>query len=213
MSKKIRVTVSIVLMFLVGCMAVHAEESTSSKHYLELSISDGFYLIPDRMIMGNSPLLLESMYEDAEKTGSDIRRWMLPPIGLKYYYQVLPWLQVGGEVSAATCALVNLYDPTTFNRIGNYNNTGIYLTAGLRFTYYQTDYVQLYSGLSAGVRLNIESKQSTLPYNSYAPSLESAGFIFQATAFGVRFGKQVYGFVELGYGYKSILSVGIGTRF
>jgi hypothetical protein len=52
-----------------------------------------------------------------------------------------------------------------------------------------------------------------LPFDSFAPTIGNVGVAFQATAFGVRFGKQVYGFAELGCGYKGILNVGIGTRF
>ena len=135
------------------------------------------------------------------------------PINVGYYYQALPWLQVGGELSAYTNALINAYDPITSSRIINYTNTSLYLTAGLRFTYYQTPVVQLYSGLSLGVRMNIESKKATLPFDSFAPTIGNVGVAFQATAFGVRFGKQVYGFAELGCGYKGILNVGIGARF
>ena len=51
------------------------------------------------------------------------------------------------------------------------------------------------------------------PYGSVGANVESSWFTFQATAFGVRFGKKVYGFAELGCGYKGILSIGIGTRF
>lgn len=34
-----------------------------------------------------------------------------------------------------------------------------------------------------------------------------------STALGIRFGRSVYGNVELGYGYKGLISAGIGYRF
>jgi hypothetical protein len=39
------------------------------------------------------------------------------------------------------------------------------------------------------------------------------GMTFQATPLGVRFGKTVGVFAELGFGYKGILNFGIGSKF
>ena len=197
----------------LGTPFVSAEETASPKHHLELSISDGTSIIRNELQTGGSSTLYHQTLSECQNGGYKGHNLNLFPINVGYYYQALPWLQVGGEFSAYTNALINAYDPITSSRIINYTNTSLYLTAGLRFTYYQTNFVQLYSGLSLGVRMNIESKKATLPYDSFAPSIGNVGVAFQATAFGVRFGKQVYGFAELGCGYKGILNVGIGTRF
>ena len=197
----------------LGTPFVSAEETASPKHHLELSISDGTSIIRNELQTGGSSTLYHQTLSECQNGGYKGHNLNLFPINVGYYYQALPWLQVGGEFSAYTNALINAYDPITSSRIINYTNTSLYLTAGLRFTYYQTNFVQLYSCLSLGVRMNIESKKATLPYDSFAPSIGNVGVAFQATAFGVRFGKQVYGFAELGCGYKGILNVGIGTRF
>ena len=182
----------------LGTPFVSAEETASPKHHLELSISDGTSIIRNELQTGGSSTLYHQTLSECQNGGYKGHNLTLFPINVGYYYQALPWLQVGGEFSAYTNALINAYDPITSSRIINYTNTSLYLTAGLRFTYYQTNFVQLYSGLSLGVRMNIESKKATLPYDSFAPSIGNVGVAFQATAFGVRFGKQVYGFAELG---------------
>lgn len=197
----------------LGTPFVYAEETASPKHHLELSISDGMSIIRDDLHTGGTSVLQNETLNEWQNNGYKGSNRILPPIHLGYYYQVLPWMQVGGEFSAFTNSLINVYDPVSSSRVINYTNTSLYLTAGLRFTYYQTNFVQLYSGLSLGVRMNVETKNSILPYDSFAPSIGNVGVAFQATAFGVRFGKQVYGFAELGCGYKGILNVGIGTRF
>ena len=212
MKRFIYVTLSFAFVVL-GTPFVYAEDSASSKHHIELSVSDGMSIIRKGLQTGEPSVLHHETLANFQDGGYNGRNLSLFPMSIGYYYQVLPWLQVGGELSAYTNALINAYDPISSNRIFNYTNTSLYLTAGVRFTYYQTPFVQLYSGLSVGVRMNIESKTSTLPYDSYVPSIENVGVAFQATAFGVRFGKQVYGFAELGCGYKGILSIGIGTRF
>jgi hypothetical protein len=43
--------------------------------------------------------------------------------------------------------------------------------------------------------------------------MTTARLTWQITALGVRFGKRVYGNVEIGYGYKGLISAGIGCRF
>ena len=203
--RKIVLAIGAVVLLAVSSTPIYAEDSASSKHHIELSVSDGMSIIRKE--------LQHETLANFQNGGYNGRNLSLFPMSIGYYYQVLPWLQVGGELSAYTNSLINAYDPISSNRIFNYTNTSLYLTAGVRFIYYQTNFVQLYSGLSVGVRMNIESKTSTLPYDSYVPSIENVGVAFQATAFGVRFGKKVYGFAELGCGYKGILSIGIGTRF
>ena len=214
MKRFLLMTITIVSVISVNCLSAHAEETTSAKHHIELSLSDGTPIVDYGLIQGEPiGFVQQSVYDYATETGGRIKKWGFPPITASYYYQVLPWLQVGGEVSAVTCSVMNLYDPKTSNRVGHYYNHGIYLAAGVRFTFYKTDFVQLYSGLSLGARLNIQSTKLPEPYGSYSPHLESVGLTLHATAFGVRFGKKVYGLAELGYGYKGLLTVGIGTRF
>lgn len=211
--RKIVLAIGAVVLLAVSSTPIYAEDSASSKHHIELSVSDGMSIIRKELQTGEPSVLHHETLANFQNGGYNGRNLSLFPMSIGYYYQVLPWLQVGGELSAYTNSLINAYDPISSNRIFNYTNTSLYLTAGVRFTYYQTPFVQLYSGLSLGVRMNIESKTSTLPFDSFAPTIGNVGVAFQATAFGVRFGKQVYGFAELGCGYKGILSIGIGTRF
>ena len=143
--RKIVLAIGAVVLLAVSSMPVYAEDSTSSKHHIELSFSDGGASFMDRrLVEGESTSLWRgSMYDYAEKSGYNIRDigYIIPPVTVGYYYQVLPWLQVGGQISTGTCSLINLYAPNTRNRIGSYCNQGIYLTAGVRFTYFQTDFV------------------------------------------------------------------------
>lgn len=127
------------------------------------------------------------------------------PITVGYYYQVLDWLQVGGEISTISDADVR----KTWNgdRLAQFLQTNLYIAAGVRFTYYHKNITDLYSGLLLGANVRFLSSDKDHLLNV------GAKFTWQLTAFGVRFGKRIYGDVELGYGYKGMLSVGIGARF
>ena len=214
MKQKPLLTMLIAAVLLAGSLVANAENSTSPKHYIELSVSDGSPLLNDQLRVGDcSPLRAYTQYELCDSGKYTGRRGGIFPINLGYYYQVLPWLQVGGEFSVSTPYIMNLYDIVSNEKVTNYTNVAMHFTAGARFTYFQTDFVQLYSGLTIGFRMSVESRESTIPYTSFAPAIDNYGVAFQATAFGVRFGKQVYGFAELGCGYKGIFNLGIGTRF
>lgn len=127
------------------------------------------------------------------------------PITVGYYYQVLDWLQVGGELSTMSDADVR----KTWNgdRLAQFLQTNLYIAAGVRFTYYHKIITDLYSGLLLGAKVRFLSSDKDHLLNV------GAKFTWQLTAFGVRFGKRIYGDIELGYGYKGMLSVGIGARF
>ena len=217
--RKIILVFSAVALLAVSSMPVFAEEteSASSKHHLELGagIFDVQSLVSDRIHAAQPITVTSSMVMDYAASGGYYPfRFGTPVLGASYYYQVLPWLQVGAEAGVGMYNITNIYtDNTRANKLGSYRNTSMYLTAGVRFTFYKTDFVQLYSGLSVGAVLNVESCNGLSGVTNLAPSFAGAGFTFQATALGVRFGKQVYGIAELGCGYKGVLTLGIGTRF
>ncbi len=131
--------------------------------------------------------------------------WFTPIFSFCYYYQLLKWLQIGGEVSTMSLC-------TTENYLSNdkayayFLNTNLYIAPGVRFNYFHKKITDLYSGLTLGVNMRFHSTES----NSLL--LMSGKFALQITALGVRFGKRVYGNIEIGYGYKGLLSAGIGYR-
>ena len=213
--RKIILAICAVVVLAVSSMPIYAENSASSKHYLELGLSTEIFPMVSDWVQVSDPMtgLSVMVMQYAEQEGYYSRRYGTPVLNASYYYQVLPWLQVGAEAGAGMYNVTNLFtDNTTSNKIVSYRNASIYLTAGVRFNFYQTDFVQLYSGLSLGAILNVESYKAAPGMIGFTPSYSGAGFTFHATALGVRFGRQVYGFAELGCGYKGALSLGIGTR-
>ncbi len=68
------------------------------------------------------------------------------------------------------------------------------------YTYFRREWVQLYSGAGLGMAVvmeeDVDEKEAETEY----------WFAFQLNALGVRVGKRVAGFAELGFGYDGILS-------
>ncbi len=77
------------------------------------------------------------------------------------------------------------------------------------YHYLNKKIVQLYSGVQLGIFVYNQKYQD---YKSETKHKE-INFAFQVDAFGVRVGKQIGGFVELGFGFAGIVKVGISGRF
>lgn len=202
--------VSLLCLIMASYVSTFAQET---KHHIELSVSEPFSTIWGfNLMMTDNPAEGDAFHEwaQASRPYNDYSKyedeWFCPPVTLGYYYQVLDWMQVGGEVGMAMlCTTENyLKDSKTY---AYWLNTNLYIAPGVRFNYYHKKITDLYSGANLGVNVKLHSSE-TDPL-----ALASARFTWQVTALGVRFGKKVYGSVELGYGYKGLLSAGIGFRF
>ena len=189
-------------------------EEVAAKHYIEFSVGD---------ILGNNNFLIpyyNAGEREAYQSWNYAHRSATVPIGLyylvpeksiylpsftlSYYYQALPWLQVGAEAST-------IIDYETWRRKGPgqvpyYLRTNLNLAAAVRFNYYHRNITDLYSGLALGTSIRMHSSESQ------AITSSAAWVAWSVTALGVRFGKQVYGNVEIGWGYKGFFSAGVGVR-
>lgn len=194
----------VVLLVSVFSLSALAQEIHSG-HHIELSVSEPLSSMW-RINMPWTPNIYRSFDEWNSKCDYISYNWnksefRIPPITLGYYYQVLDWLQVGAEVgtyvSGIKYSVVNTY----------FLESNLYMAAGVRFNYYHKNITDLYSGLTIGANVRMASTESNKIIST------DAVCAWQLTALGVRFGKRVYGTVEVGYGYKGLLSIGIGTHF
>lgn len=109
------------------------------------------------------------------------------------------------------------YSQTNTNYTHNSNDslnfkTKDYLIAvmpAFEYHYFNRKIVQLYSGVQLGLFIY---NQKYADYKSEIKHKE-INFAFQVDAFGVRIGKQIGGFLELGFGFGGIVKIGISGRF
>ncbi|MGM9806249.1 MAG: hypothetical protein ACI3Z7_07475 [Candidatus Aphodosoma sp.] len=135
----------------------------------------------------------------------------LPTFSLSYYYAVKPWLHIGGELYYEGEYYI-IRDRVTNNYGGVAGRTSLNILPTIRFQYFNRRIVGLYSGLSLGLHLNIESGNKLYDptaSNSYCTALPA----FQLTAIGIRVGNRIFGTAEIGVGNKGIATIGIGARF
>ncbi len=80
---------------------------------------------------------------------------------------------------------------------------------GFEYHYLNKKYLNLYSG----VQLGMYHTRLILLENKSKTSNSKTGFAFQVDAFGLCVGKNVFGFIELGFGFNGIIKFGISGRF
>ena len=105
-----------------------------------------------------------------------------------------------------------IYKEGTFQSINvlRSNNDVFIIAPAIKFSYYNAERVQMYSGLQAGISL-ISGKNLYVDGRTVAGSTMS--FFFQLTAFGINYGKDFYIGAEAGFGYKGMLNLTAGYRF
>ena len=105
-----------------------------------------------------------------------------------------------------------IYKEGTFQSINvlRSNNDVFTIAPAIKFSYYNAERVQMYSGLQAGISL-ISDKNLYVDGRTVAGSTMS--FFFQLTAFGINYGKDFYIGAEAGFGYKGMLNLTAGYRF
>lgn len=86
----------------------------------------------------------------------------------------------------------------------------IAIMPGFEYHYFNKKIVQLYSGFQLGFFIY---NQKYTNYQNNTKKHNEINFAFQIDAFGVRVGKKIAGFLELGFGFGGIVKVGISGRF
>ena len=138
--------------------------------------------------------------------------------GLHYYYQVLPWLQVGGKVTAESMAFVS-YKDSAKTQIDTRNDiVFLNITPSIKFTYLNRPWVRLYSGLDAGLGISISgNKNSSSSDTEDGSSKKNSGnpcyLALNITPIGISVGKKFFGMLETNIGSDAFIKVGIGARW
>jgi hypothetical protein len=152
-------------------------------------------------------------FEKVLNDGGDTRSFA-PALHVSYSRTVLPQLRMG---------LALVYErqkhdfasmmPADAGKHHVYHE--VYVT-GLLYGHYhwlQKGILDLYSGLGLGWHfLKQEDERDDFSADPDPGGVRS-GFAYQFTPFGIRLGKRLAGYVELGYGYKGLVACGITYRF
>lgn len=131
-------------------------------------------------------------------------------VGLGYRYQINNRFKLGMDLGfspAKEKVFKKESDKTPYQET---SITRFLVMPTFEFNYWRTDWATLYG--SAGVGLM--ATRRTEKNNKGAKPMNQTDFAYQINPIGMRVGNQtIGGFVELGYGYKGLITAGISFKF
>lgn len=99
-------------------------------------------------------------------------------------------------------------DPTQAGKYKINRDRQLSLLISSHFHWVEKEHLQCYSG--AGIGLNFQQRrESRNDFSTVKDEFTRQRLAWQATAIGVRVGKKVGGYLELGYGYKGLVLAGL----
>lgn len=135
---------------------------------------------------------------------------ILPPLSVSYHYYVKKWCAIGVTVSYAGFYSTVL-DRATNEKLGSSDEHLVSIMPTVHFQWFNRKSVSLYSGLALGYTFCVNPYYDPMLHKRQSFTNHYCGF--QATAIGIKAGKQWYGFAELGIGVQGCISAGFGYRF
>ena len=190
------------LLLLLVVFSTFVNLQAQSYDHHEFSISYGV-LNPDRFYAFKSPTLDDQLPDDRY-----IRDNYSSMGNMFFTYRFVSlneYLMWGGTVGYGTGTSDVYYMSIKEGTIDRQFITG---AVELQFRYVNKGSFQMYSGLGLGITYGQEQ------FNAIAEGATSGDRSmilpgYQANLIGVRFGKRLAGYLELGFGYKGIMNVGI----
>lgn len=124
---------------------------------------------------------------------------------LGYRYSVGDKLTIGFDGSYTKLKDVLKFDG---KEVGNLDKYFYTIAPYIAYNYVKKGNLSMYSGIGLGYAF-VKDAYTT----DDGDEIENIGeFAFHLNAFGVRYGKNIGGYVEVGYGYKGIVNLGISLK-
>jgi len=190
----------LLVLFLSGALL---NKSAAQDHKNSISVGYGLLTFQD-VASVTSDIIISSAtdIDEADVTSSGV-------LYVEYsHYWTNHWrLVVNANYISVKSKLVQKADGQLY---GNSHDHYYSLMAGVNYHWIGDAFVELYSGLQIGGSI-VNTDQTYVSGDAASDSFLFPAF--QVTALGVRIGKKLGGFAELGFGNKGILNVGIDLRF
>jgi hypothetical protein len=101
------------------------------------------------------------------------------------------------------------FPPGSSLALYNFNANALTITTGLTWVYYSKGLLEAYGGAEAGVSILKENDRYS---DNTVSSVNAYKFNTQVTLAGLRYGRALGAVVELGFGYRGLLSAGLSYQ-
>ncbi|MBO9585310.1 MAG: hypothetical protein J7574_14195 [Flavobacterium sp.] len=180
-------------------LAVKAQEK--GKHEINISFSDGTTLG-----YGES---FSSGFSSAS-LGADLntRTTYSGNLGFGYRNQISKRIRVGADI-VFQIEEIDVRDKN-YKFIAKRTDSYMMVMPTMSFSYIKTGWLDFYGSAAAGIIVKAGELQKL---NQPCIKDDGIGFAFQVNPVGIRAGKKLGGFAEIGYGYRGYLSIGLNYKF
>lgn len=130
---------------------------------------------------------------------------------LNYNFYLQPRWDIGVSVVYELQKHSQVLDRPVLLGAVKYNDAYYSLLLGSRYHWLQQGVIDLYSGGDLGysyAHRGVKEQTGVIQFSGK----NSGGLAYQVTPIGMRIGKTFNGFIELGYGYKGLLVLGLAVR-
>lgn len=200
-----------IIMIAIGVMFSASVKAQTGKHEIRISYSEGSSVkLKDEVLGGFADVIAGALLPGSNTyVQKDSRQ--IGVFGLGYRNQITERLKVGADLGYMKS------DQTFSPKAGTKDNTGdikktqhFFIAMPVaEYSYIKTPWLNFYGSAAAGINLT----SSTERKNGRAAKDNKLGFAYQVSPAGLRVGKKLAGFVEVGYGNKGIVTAGISFGF
>jgi hypothetical protein len=189
-----RITITTLILVIISGVSANAQEFKN-----EISFSMGVATFPDMAEVASEAALVIGLFGLVTQELEDAS----PAYVINYRHFTNEHLSIGltFNYQRHKVAHYSLRDYTFTSEVRFYT-----FMARADYTYFRSDLWQLYSGCGLGVCIIRETAAEI-------DTEQDFWFAFHVNAFGVRVGKRVAGFIELGFGYNGIAAAGLTAAF
>ena len=178
--------------------ALRPEYLTQMEMPNAISVNVGYYSVEN--ILTSLSGILFAFDPDTHETST----FTAPTVGVRYMRTISPVITAGCALHYS--AFIRNAVREADNATSKQNCNNIALSAEIRFTYLRRGILKMYGSVGLGVSYwNIVEKNVEPQHGPF--------FNFNISPLGLRIGRQVGGFVELGLGYRGLVAAGFDIRF
>lgn len=138
--------------------------------------------------------------------GSQTGYW--GPIGIEYFRRLSPVVAVGAVAEYSHCKWDKNYGSDR-----SLSSSYITVMPSIKFNWLRNENWSLYSGASAGIMIATLDTSGVSSKDEKIEDETITSFMFQATALGAEFGKDLRFFAEVGFGEKGVACAGLRYKF
>ncbi|TWF42951.1 hypothetical protein FHW36_102713 [Chitinophaga polysaccharea] len=197
--KKASVFASLVLVFSV---AAHAQQA--GRHEVRIGYSDGFTLANDEIL----PRMMTNIFVavlTGTKTTVNTRTFGVIETG--YRFQLTKHIKLGADV-AYQLARTEIKTQESAD-IEKYKTNYFIILPTIQFSYIKTNLLDFYGSAATGAYMSSSQRISA----EKSAQRSKFDFAYQVNPVGLRVGRKLGGFVELGFGTKGFATAGISYKF